>query len=158
MKLKEVMRTEVADRKKAGFGLPLQMFAGLMVIALAFLALLYFFAPGQGQTTTISDYAGPNFGVVVSPDLTIVGVDPGGIAETSGVKAEDKLAKVDGQPVTTLEEVRDKMLDDLYNQKEITLTILRNNQPVDIKLKSATSKGHSGGPTPTPLPQGYAYF
>src|SRR4051794_25571408 len=106
MKLKEVMRTEVADRKKAGFGLPLQMFAGLMVIALAFLALLYFFAPGPGQNAGFQ--VAPVIGLVVSPDLTIVGVDPGGIAERSGVKAGDKLDKVDGQPVTSLEATRDK--------------------------------------------------
>ncbi len=157
MKLKEVVKTEVADRKKAGFGLPIQMFVGLLVIALGFIALLYFFGPG-GRSQLPGLMPAPVFGVVVSPDMTIVGVDPGGIAQTSGVKAGDKLDKVDGQRVTSLDATRAKMLDDLYNQREITLTVLRNNQPVDLKLKSTGAKGNPGGPTPTPVPQNYAYF
>ena len=156
MKFKEVLKTEVADRKKAGFGLPLQMFAGLLVIAIAFIALLVFFAPGHEQGIGLQ--AAPVIGLVVGPDLTIAGVDPGGIAETSGVRAGDKLAKVDGQAVASLDATRDKMLDDLYNQREITLTVLRNNQPLDLKLKAGAARANPGGPTPTPVPPGYAYF
>lgn len=155
MKLKEVVKTEVADRRKAGFGLPIQMFVALMVIALAFFALLYLFAPGHGQNLGLQ--SAPVFGVVVSPDMLVVAVDPGGIAENSGVKAGDKLAKVDGQPVTSLDDAKNKLVDDLFNQKEVTLTVLRNNQSLDLKLKPGTS-ANPGGPTPTPLPQGFGYF
>lgn len=156
MNFKEVVKTEAVERRKAGFGLPIQMFLGLAVIALAFLALLYFFAPGHNQQMSL--LPAPVFGVVVSPDLTIVGVDPNGIAETSGVRSGDKLQKVDGQPIKSLDDAKGRLLDDLYNSKEVTLTVVRNSQPLDIKLKSETPKSNPGGPTATPVPQGYAYF
>lgn len=155
MNFKEVIRTEAAERRKTGFGLPLQMFGGLLVIALAFIVLLFFFAPG-GHTNGIMP--APVLGMVVSPDLTIAGVDAGSVAEVSGLKAGDKLTKVDGQAVKSLDETKSKMLDDLYNQKEITLSVVRNNQPLDLKLKAQEPKGNSGGPPSTPVPDGYAYF
>ena len=157
MNIKEVMKTEVAERRKAGARLPLQMFGGLLVIAVAFIALLYFFAPG-GQTNGLMPT--PVLGVVVSPDLTVVGVEPGSVAEESGVKVGDKLDKVDGQPVKSLDDTKTKMLDDLYNQKQITLGVIRNNQPLEFKLTPGSAKGNSGspGPTATPVPNGYAYF
>jgi membrane-associated protease RseP (regulator of RpoE activity) len=157
MNIKEVMRTEVEERRKAGARLPLQMFGGLLVIAVAFIALLYFFAPG-GKSNGLMP--APVLGIVVSPDMTVVGVEPNSIAEESGLKAGDKLDKVDGQTVKSLDDTRNKMLDDLYNQKEITLGVIRNNQPLDLKLKpgSSSSKSGSPGPTATPVPNGYAYF
>ncbi|MBN9391340.1 MAG: PDZ domain-containing protein [Chloroflexi bacterium] len=157
MNVKEVVKTEVAERRKGGARLPLQMFAGLLVIALAFIALLYFFAPG-GKSNGLMP--APVLGVVVSPDMTVVGVEPGSIAEQSGLKTGDKLDKVDGQPVKTLDDTKSKMLDDLYNQKEITLGVIRNSQPLDLKLTPGSSSGKSSnpGPTPTPVPNGYAYF
>ena len=72
-----------------------------------------------------------SFGIDRNYGVVIVTVEPGSPAESSGIRRGDIIVAVDGKPVKTVESVVNR-LGLVRIGEEITLTLLRDNQELDI--------------------------
>lgn len=97
----------------------------------------------QNVSETVSRYYNIPMGVYV------VSVEEGSTAEFAGIKAGDVIIGIQGEPVSTADE-----LNEIKNQykagEEITLTITRNNEDIEITLVLQEANANAENTTETP--------
>jgi len=92
--------------------------------------------------------------VIASAGVQVESVLPGGAAQAGGVKDGDVLKKLNGQDLTTIEQLQDA-LRKLYAGDKIALVVGREGKDVEIKdlaLQAAPPAAAAVAPAPTPAP------
>jgi len=72
-------------------------------------------------------------------DVIIGKIAPGSIAEKAGLKLRDRLAKVDGQSFTNIDEMN-KILAKKKAGEEVTLDVVRNGESLKLKVQLSKPK------------------
>lgn len=87
----------------------------------------------------LSQVLADQLGVDARSAVQIAEVEPGSLAERSGLQKNDLLVKVDGKDVAGLESVRDTVQDAL-KKKEFELEILRHGKKQAVKVAPPSEK------------------
>lgn len=109
----------------------------------------------QVQTIGLSA-VGPEVGLVLDKNLTVVDIVQGSAAEKAGVKKGDVLRRVNNSRVTPNNAT--KTFRNLDKSKTVALVVLREGVRLNLDVVPAPILGHEGAPTSTPMPNDMLYF
>ncbi|MCL4508931.1 MAG: PDZ domain-containing protein [Chloroflexi bacterium] len=100
----------------------------------------------------------PVLGVVVDRQMRIVDIEAGSTAQRAGIRRGDTLIAIGTVPVASPSAARQAFRRVARPGQTLRVTVNRGGRALVFQVVAAPPVGHSGAPTPTPVPPTQEYF